>query len=660
MVQEYYVARFRQAAAERRARWAKVRTAAAARALQEECRRKVRQSFGRLPRRTPLNARTTGRIETQHFTVEKVLFESRPGLVVSANLYVPNGLKAPAPCVLGACGHSNEGKAADYYQTFCRGLARKGFVVLIYDPISQSERVQYPDEKALPKLGLCAEHNMIGNQQSLVGEFFGTWRAWDGIRALDYLLGRGEVDPKRVGVTGNSGGGTMTTWLVGLDDRITMAAPSCFVTTFLSNVENELPADVEQIPPRLVELGLDEHDLLVGFAPRPLLLLSQANDFFDQRGTRQAFEDLRLIYQLLGAEDKVQMVTGPTSHGYTQHLREPMYGFFAGHANLQVSPREPKVQLVKPAELFAAEGGSVHKAGSKLVFDFSRVRADELAGKRPRWSAEKLAAHLERVLALPKRLAPPHHRVLRSRWDGKARKGYQFYAIETEPGIQAIVTMPLRQGEGAQFRVPPGKACTLLVPHLGAWADLNDTALGGVLGEGRLFAVDPRGIGESMSSACDQRDFFAPYDNDYFYNACGLLLGEPYVGRRTHDVLCSLDWLAASGYREIHLVGRGMGSIPALFAAAVGGSAAKVTLVGALLSYHELTQTPIYRWPASAMVPRALETFDLPDCCRALGKKLTLIDPWDAQMKGMPLARARRRLEDTGLAGAMLRGKQEP
>ena len=111
-----------------------------------------------------------------------------------------------------------------------------GYVVLIFDPLGQGERLQYPDEKLKSRIGVgVREHLYAGNQQFLVGEFFGAWRAWDGIRALDYLLTRPEVDPKHVGVTGNSGGGTMTTWLCGVERRWTMAAPSCFVTTFRRN-----------------------------------------------------------------------------------------------------------------------------------------------------------------------------------------------------------------------------------------------------------------------------------------------------------------------------------------------------------------------------------------------------------------------------------------
>jgi cephalosporin-C deacetylase-like acetyl esterase len=117
------------------------------------------------------------------YVIENILFESRPGFLVSANLYLPKHARKAAPSVLGLCGHGENGKAYKTYQAFSQGLALNGFVVLILDPISQGERVQYPNKKARCRLGLCEEHNMIGNQQSLLGEFFGTWRAWDASRA---------------------------------------------------------------------------------------------------------------------------------------------------------------------------------------------------------------------------------------------------------------------------------------------------------------------------------------------------------------------------------------------------------------------------------------------------------------------------------------------
>ena len=154
------------------------------------------------------------------------------------------------------------------------------------------------------------------------------WRAWDGIRALDYLLTRPEVDPRHVGVTGNSGGGTMTTWLCGVEQRWTMAAPSCFVTTFRRNLENELPADTEQCPPQALALGLDHADFLAALAPKPVIILAKEKDYFDVRGLEEAFARLKRLYGLLGAEENMALFIGPTTHGYTQENREAMYRWF--------------------------------------------------------------------------------------------------------------------------------------------------------------------------------------------------------------------------------------------------------------------------------------------------------------------------------------------
>ena len=160
------------------------------RALCADVREKIAQCFGPFPEKTPLNAQVTGMVERDAYTIEKVIFESRPGFLVTANLYVPKGHKGPLPGVVGTCGHSTNGKAADAYQSFAQGLARMGYVVLIFDPIGQGERLQYGhlDDKDRSRIGVGAEHLHAGNQQFLVGEFFGSWRAWDGIRALDYLL----------------------------------------------------------------------------------------------------------------------------------------------------------------------------------------------------------------------------------------------------------------------------------------------------------------------------------------------------------------------------------------------------------------------------------------------------------------------------------------
>ncbi len=206
MVQEYFVARVRAAERAGLEARAALRTRADALAYVETVRKKIRVCFGPLPEKTPLNPRVTGVVKRDAYRIEKVVFESRPRFLVTANLYVPTRCKPPLPGVIGTCGHADNGKAAAPYQAFGQSLARMGYVVLIYDPMGQGERLQYAHlGKDRPRVGV-GEHLVAGNQQFLVGEFFGAWRAWDGIRALDYLLSRPEVDPRQIGVTGNSGG----------------------------------------------------------------------------------------------------------------------------------------------------------------------------------------------------------------------------------------------------------------------------------------------------------------------------------------------------------------------------------------------------------------------------------------------------------------------
>ncbi|MDQ3622830.1 MAG: prolyl oligopeptidase family serine peptidase, partial [Verrucomicrobiota bacterium] len=348
MVQEYFVERVRRVEELAGRRRTSVRSKGDAENYVREVRAKIQECFGPWPEKTPLNARVTGVVERDTYQIEKVIFESRPNFPVTANLYLPKGVKSPSPGVVGSCGHSANGKAAGTYQSFAQGLARMGYVCLIFDPIGQGERLQYVTGELMPRRGTgVSEHLYAGNQQFLVGEFFGAWRAWDGIRALDYLLTRPEVDPKHVGITGNSGGGTMTTWLCGVEPRWTMAAPSCFVTTFRRNLENELPADTEQCPPRALALGLDHSDFIAAMAPKPVVLLGKEKDFFDARGLEEAHARLKRLYALLGAEENIGLFIGPTHHGYTQENREAMYRWFNRVTNVSDAKAEPALTVEK-------------------------------------------------------------------------------------------------------------------------------------------------------------------------------------------------------------------------------------------------------------------------------------------------------------------------
>ncbi|MCD6360783.1 MAG: prolyl oligopeptidase family serine peptidase, partial [Armatimonadetes bacterium] len=383
VMQEYLVSRVRQVNAENRERVLALRTKKDALAYQDRLRRNMRKVFGRHPRRTPLNPRITGVVERDDYRIEKVIFESRPGLPVTGNLYIPNGRTEPGPAVLGVCGHSGEGKGCEAYQSFSQGLAKKGYVVFIFDPLSQGERLQYHDGKGGSVVGPCtAEHNFMGRQNILVGPYFGSWRVWDGMRAMDYLLSRPEVDPDCVGLTGNSGGGTMTTLLLANDDRFAMAAPSCYITSWRCNSENELPADAEQQPPWTLGLGMEMSDLLMLQAPKPLIVLTQESDYFDQRGALETFDKLKHLWKLLGAEDAVEFFTGPRTHGYWIENREAMYGFFNKHAGVKAPKKEPPITIEEQQTLWCTQSGQVDEMKPATVFDFVRADSERLRRER--------------------------------------------------------------------------------------------------------------------------------------------------------------------------------------------------------------------------------------------------------------------------------------
>ena len=634
MVHEYFVARVREIERLAQGRRAALTTRAEAEAYVREVRDRIRKSFGAFPGRTPLNPRVTGVIERDAYRIEKVIFESRPGFPVTANLYVPKGRAFPLPGVVGTCGHSDNGKAAEPYQSFAQGLARLGYVTLIFDPIGQGERLQYVDDNLKARRGTgTSEHLYAGNQQFLVGEFFGTWRAWDGIRALDYLLTRPEVDPKKVGITGNSGGGTMTTWLCGLDQRWAMAAPGCFVTTFRRNLENELPADTEQCPPSALALGLDHSDFLAAIAPTPLILLGKERDYFDARGLEEAFDRLRRLYQLLGAEQNVELTIGPTAHGYSQEIREAMYRWFNRVTGVSDVQSEPPLTIEKDETLWCTPRGQVAELKPRTMFSFTREISVRLRTSRQQLSGDALRRSVREALRLPARSGVPEYRILRpSDNRGYPKKHAATYAVETEPGIFAIV---YRLAEEPLLSRPPRdqRRALLYVAHQSSDAELRDEPLIASLvkaePDSACFTCDVRGIGESQPETCGVDTFRRPYGSDYFYAIHSVMLDYPYVGQKTHDVLRVVDWLKAYGHTEIHIAAKGWGTLPAIFAAMLSDGVVQVTLKNALTSYSEIAESEEYRWPLSALLPGVLGKFDLPDCYRALeAKGLRQIDPW--------------------------------
>jgi hypothetical protein len=374
---------------------------------------------------------------------------------------------------------------------------------------------------------------------------------------------------------------------------------------------------------------------LAALAPKPIILLTKEKDYFDVRGGQEAFTRLRRLYALLGAEENIALHTGPTYHGYTKENREAMYRWFNRVTGISDAIAEPELALEKDETLWCTPHGQVAELNSRPIYCFTRAKSIELGRKRQPLVGEALRRAVREVLKLPPREGTPDYRILRPLSARKYPKRYcATYAVATEPAVYALVSM---LADEPHYSRPPQDArrAVLYVAHHSSDAELREEPLVTELLQAEpqavFFACDVRGIGESQPNTCGENQFLKPYGSDYFYAIHALMLGYPYVGQKTYDVLRVVDWLKSCGYGEVHLAAKGWGALPGALAALLADEVVQVTLKNALSSYAAIAESERYRWPLSAFLPGVLETFDLPDCYRALAaKKLRQIDPWGA------------------------------
>jgi len=311
--------------------------------LQQELRDKLLTMLGGLPTvKTPLRSQITGRIQMDGFHIEKLIFQSLPRVYVTALLYVPDdGKKHPG--ILVPCGHSPAGKA--YYQALAQRLVHRGYVVISWDPVGQGERSQFWDAKQKKSRYnlICAEHAIMGNLAYLAGTNLSRWEVWDGIRAVDYLLTRPEVDPERINITGTSGGGTQATLIAALDPRIKVVVPSCYITALPMRMFNRIFKDPDSDPEQdlngMVSEGLDHPGLLLLMYPRPVFVAAAVLDFFPIEGTHKTFREVASLYSRFGHTDRIAMTESYNEHQYSVENQRAAINFL-DHFNDLPYPQE--------------------------------------------------------------------------------------------------------------------------------------------------------------------------------------------------------------------------------------------------------------------------------------------------------------------------------
>ena len=300
-------------------------------AYKENAKKILSDIVGEIPynKDLPLEAKITGVIEEDDLVIEKIIFTSRKNVYVTANLYIPKNENKKHPVILMQMGHSLIGKAGITYQKGARIHAKAGFAVFAFDPVGQGERASYIENNKPKVSPAVIEHQYIGQQCFLTENRLIKYFLCDAMRAIDYLETRGDLDISMLGAIGNSGGGTMTATLMAYDDRIKIAAPSCFLTTRRAYYYAGGAQDSEQIWIDGTKNNFDHYELVSLFCPKPLLLVTVDSDFFPIEGTEQLYNKEKDFYKFFGNENDLRMITDESTHSYTIKNAKKSAEFFA-------------------------------------------------------------------------------------------------------------------------------------------------------------------------------------------------------------------------------------------------------------------------------------------------------------------------------------------
>lgn len=541
-------------------------SAEAWKAKRPELQRQLREMLGLepLPECADLQARVTGTHEQPDFVVENVVFQSSPGLYVTGNLYRPKSVPKPIPAILYVCGHFKVEKDGviygnkTHYQHHAAWYAANGYVCLILDTLQLGELpgLHHGTNREAMWWWLSRGYTPAGIE------------AWNGIRGIDYLISRPEVDATKIGVTGRSGGGATSWWVGALDDRVAAVIPVAGITDLRNHVVDgavEGHCDCMYIN----NTYRWDYNLLAALvAPKPMLVENTDKDpIFPEDGVRRIYASLEKVYGWYGASDKLGLVIGKGGHVDSEEIRHPSFAFMNKwlkntDAKVLEIPRPVPMESLKvlaPNEVPAGvRNATIHEAFLPLAAtpDVPKTLS-ALTQRRDLWlhDVKRLVfagwpADSE-VVPLDAKARPE------TKEGGDLLRGFDY---TSQPGVRLTLWILMRE----ETKSP--KSWHVHVSTDNRWSGAATApALReafGRPGEGEaLVIVTPRGLG--LEGQGEKRD-------THVRRRFGLL-GQTLAGMQAYDVRRGLEVLRTQGDLgadpAITLEGRGQAASLALWAA---------------------------------------------------------------------------------------------
>jgi dienelactone hydrolase len=609
---------------------------------------KLKELIGDFPKKEALNAEITGIAQKDGYRIEKIIYQPVPGFYETGCLYIPDKINGKAPAILNVFGHDQASFREEYYQVIITNLVKKGMIVFAIDPLGQGEHVQYYDTSIkFSAIGYSViEHCYFGNVCFLSGVPSAKYFIWDGIRAIDYLLTRKEVDPENIGVTGFSGGGTVSAYLGAYDDRVKVAIPCSWPLTYRTELETKGIQDAENTLIGGVTKGITFEDLIEVRSPKPTLMsFTTRDENMPFQGALDALKEAKKIYRVFGKEDNVQLVDDDAKHSMTLKIRLAIYAFFQKHFNIPGDSAEEKTDLASAKELTVTPTGQIATyKGGKMIFDLNKKVSEKLIENLEQ-SRKNITDHLNKVKIKAKEIS-----------------GYVSPGDKEEPFINGryqrdgyTVELDAIPGESEDYAIPillfkPNNKLRKhpVIVYLHSKGKVTDAAPGGeiekLVKKGFIVAAaDVLGIGETANTAA------RGYTDGY----TAVLIGRSMVGIRAGDIVRVVNYLKSQSDVDplkIGAIAFNEMCLALIHAAAFDSSINNISLIGSLISYQSVVMNRFYKigitkrpvsdyWHPVEVdftwgIASVLTGYDLPDLIGCIApRKVMLVDLRNPMLK---------------------------